>query len=160
MKHFSRFEIREESKTNYLRFSKNTSSLVARPFCDSILVIWKTFLFHTISRWVPMKPIQIETIETIFFVCTKREDLLSLKTTFKKYIRSRFLSFDPSPPLLFVLVRFWAPTPPPPPPPSPHTRYVRSGENSPSLLISILVKFREKKLIMSTSTIGWTQRAF
>ena len=110
MKHFSRFEIREESKTNYLRFSKNTSSLVARPFCDSILVIWKTFLFHTISRWVPMKPIQVETIETIFFVCTKREDLLSLKTTFKKYIRSRFLSFDPSPPLLFVLVRFWAPT--------------------------------------------------
>ena len=47
-------------------------------------------------------------------------------------------------PSLFALARFRAPT--------SHPRYVCFGQNSPS--ISILVKFREKKLINSTSIFG------
>ena len=67
----------------------------------------------------------------------------------KKYIRSRFPSFDsPSTPL-FSLVRFRAPLP-------PSIRKVRSSwlELTLSPSISILAKFRGKKLIMSTSIFG------
>ena len=67
----------------------------------------------------------------------------------KKYVRSRFPSFDsPSTPL-FSLVRFRAPLP-------PSNRKVRSSrlELTLSPSISILAKFRGKKLIMSTSMFG------
>ena len=74
--------------------------------------------------------------------------------TFKKYFRSGFPSFDP---------------PPPPSPlahpcsflstPSPLPKVRSFGLEFPlSPSISILGKFREKKLIMSTSIFGWTQR--
>ena len=72
------------------------------------------------------------------------------KGTFKKYVRSRFLSFDPllSPSSsLFVFAH----------PPSPsHSLKVRSFSLELTLFpsISILVKFREKKLMMSTSILG------
>ena len=65
----------------------------------------------------------------------------------KKYVRSGFPSFDlPSTPL-FSLVRFRAP---------PSNRKVRSSwlELTLSPSISILAKFRGKKLIMSTSIFG------
>ena len=65
----------------------------------------------------------------------------------KKYIRSRFRSFDsPSAPL-FSLVRFRAPS---------SNCKVRSSwlELTLSPSISILAKFRGKKLIMSTSIFG------
>ena len=65
----------------------------------------------------------------------------------KKYIRSRFRSFDsPSTPL-FSLVRFRAPS---------SNCKVRSSwlELTLSPSISILAKFRGKKLIMSTSIFG------
>ena len=67
----------------------------------------------------------------------------------KKYIRSRFPSFDsPSTPL-FSLVRFRAPLP-------PSNRKVRSSwlELTLSPSISLLAKFRGKKLIVSTSIFG------
>ena len=51
--------------------------------------------------------------------------------------------FDPLSPPLFALPRF---------------RFWLELTLSPS--ISILVKFRENKLIMSTSIFGWTQRVF
>ena len=59
-------------------------------------------------------------------------------------------AFEPRP--LATPVHFWAPPPPP--------RYVRFGWNSPSPSISVLVKSREKKLIMSTSIFAWIQRVF
>ena len=66
---------------------------------------------------------------------------LLYKETFKKYVRSKFPRFDPSPSPLFALVCFRAPPPP----------KVRSFwlELTLSPSISILVKFREKKLIMT-----------
>ena len=63
------------------------------------------------------------------------------KGTFKKYVRSRFPSFDPLP-TFFHLVRF-----PSPPPPKVRSFWLEFPL-SPS--ISILEKFRENKLIMST----------
>ena len=73
--------------------------------------------------------------------------------TFKKYVRSRFPILDPPPPL-FALVRFRAH-----PPPHPNVlSFWLEITLSPS--ISILVNFREKKLMMSTSTFGWTQCVF
>ena len=73
--------------------------------------------------------------------------------TFKKYVRSRFLSIDPPPPL-FVFVYFQAYTPPPP----PFKVCLSWLERTLSPSISILVKFREKKLIMRTSIL--TQHVF
>ena len=64
--------------------------------------------------------------------------------TFKKYVRSRFPSFDPPlPPCLSLFV-------------FEHPSKVRSFwlELTLSPSISLLVKFREKKLMMSTSIFG------
>ena len=66
--------------------------------------------------------------------------------TFKKYLCSRFPSFDPPCPPLFAFVPFRAH-------PLPKLRLFWL-ELTLSPLTSILVKFREKKLIMSTSTFG------
>ena len=73
------------------------------------------------------------------------------KSTFT--LDSRILTPPFPPPHLFALVRFRAPPPSPPP-------KVRSVWLELTLCpsISILVKFREKKLLMSTSIFGWTQR--
>ena len=73
---------------------------------------------------------------------------------FKKYVRSRFLSFAPYPPFLplFLFVQ------PPSPPLSPNKTNTKVHsfwlELTLSPSISILMKFREKKLIMSTSIFG------
>ena len=73
--------------------------------------------------------------------------------TFKKCFRSGFPSFDSPPPVppcspLFVFKHHL---------PSPKVRsFWLEFPLSPS--ISMLGKFREKKLIMSTSIFGWTQR--
>ena len=73
--------------------------------------------------------------------------------TFKKYVRSRFPSFDHLPPFSPLLV-FEHPRP-------PKVRSFRLELTlSLSIWISILLKYREKKLIMSTSIFGWTQRVF
>ena len=81
-------------------------------------------------------------------ISTHNFSKMSLLGTFKNYVRSIFPSFDPPPPALFVLVCFRGPPPPPP-------RKVRSFwlELTRSHSISILVKFRDKKL-MSTSIFG------
>ena len=55
---------------------------------------------------------------------------------------------------LFALVHFRAP-PPPPPPPKARLFWLELSSS-----ISILVKFRENKLMMSTSIFGRTQRVF
>ena len=74
------------------------------------------------------------------------------KGTFKKYFRSRFPSFDlpilPPCSSLFVFEH---------PPPKLCSFWL---ELTLSLSISILVKFREKKLMMSTSIFGWTLWSF
>ena len=104
-------------------------------------------------------------------------ELWSYMETFKKYVLSRFPSFEqpplfiiPSPSPLVCPCSFLRnpilPTSPPPthhaqgtfvlakthslPPPPPH----------PYPPVAILVKFREEKLTMSTSISGWTQRVF
>ena len=62
--------------------------------------------------------------------------------TFKKYVRSRFPSFDPPPPpppSLFAFVRFQTP-----PPPQWYVRFYVCLELPLSPSISILKKFREK----------------
>ena len=61
--------------------------------------------------------------------------------SFKKYVHSRFPSFEPPPPCLVLI------------PPL-------EGTFSPSPLISIPGKFREKKLLMNTSIFGWIQCVF
>ena len=71
------------------------------------------------------------------------------KSTFAQ--DSQVLTLPPPPPL-FTLVCFQAP------PPLQGTLVLARTHLSPS--ISILVKFREKKLIMSTSIFGWTQHVF
>ena len=76
--------------------------------------------------------------------------LLSMGT-FKNYVGSRFPSFD-SPPLPLVRpCSFSTPLLPPPPPPKVRLLWL---ELTLFPSISMLVKFRVKKLIMSTSIFG------
>ena len=78
--------------------------------------------------------------------------------TFKMYVCSRFPSFDPPPP---PLVRpFRAPLAPAPALSSTQGMFVLARTHPSPPSISIVVKFREKKLIMSTSIFGWTRRVF
>ena len=107
-------------------------------------------LLSTISSQILLKrffsPVSLTlgfliTTHKLFFCTRNMKRVKFHKGTFKKYVRSRFPSFDPPPPL-FALFRFRAP-----PPPKVHSFWL---ELTLSPSISILEKFREKKLITST----------
>ena len=98
------------------------------------------------------------TISIIMFVCyLVAQDFLNHgKRTLRKYVLSRYLIFNLPPcSSLFVLEHL----PPPPAPPPPHIpAKVCSFWLVITLFpsISMLLKFRENKLIVSTSIFGWT----
>ena len=82
--------------------------------------------------------------------CVTHSSLRITLGTFKKYVCSRFPIFDP--PFPFVHPCSFSSTPPLPIPKV--CSFWLELTLSPS--ISVVMKFREKKLIMSTSIFGWT----
>ena len=93
-----------------------------------------------------------------FMIYVKKAKIRALLRADIQKVRSlKIPEFWAPPPSSFALIHFRAPPPPPSRPPK-----VRSFrlELTLSPSISTLVKFREMKLIMSTSSLGWTQRVF
>ena len=100
------------------------------------------------SRWIP-KHIETKVLTTGFYLLQKF--FFFRKTWLFKGV---FIIKPPSP-----LVRLWSFSRPPPPPLPPKVRlFWLELTLSPS--ISMLVKFREKKLVMNISIFGWAQRVF
>ena len=77
---------------------------------------------------------------------------LKIEGTFKKYVCLKFPGFDPPPPYSPLLVFEHTSSSFPPVPPIKVRSFWLELSFSPS--ISILVKFREKKLIMSNGIFG------
>ena len=85
------------------------------------------------------------------FHTVRRPSPVMHKGAFKKYVRSRFASFNPPPPCLSLLV---FEHPPPPQKKKVRSFWLELTTLSPSIFV--LVRFREKKLIMSTSIFDLT----
>ena len=109
----------------------------------SILLIYLVYLFFSCS-------LVISRCKFSVILLLLSQELL--KGTFKKYIRSRFPSFDSPVPPPLVRPCLFSSTPP------TEGTFILARTLSPS--ISLLVKFRENKLMMRTIIFGWTQRVF
>ena len=123
--------------------------------CCALLLIKRHLDLRKVTKSAKATPQNIFFSKIEFSVIVNRTGFKFRLQLFWGHSKSTFAqdSRDLTPSPLFAHVRFRAP------PPSPQVRlFWLELPLSPS--ISILVKFREKKLIMITSIFGWTQHVF